>query len=166
MRGHRPAEEPLISEAEFAELIKKIREQPVEFLPNRDPGTRLMAFSAYELFREAQRLAVSTDRLLVVTVWLLVVTVLLFAVTISPALQNVLMGATIRGRLEVLGLLAATVSAYFLWRGSEQVPWEIQTIDGVSDRERAFKARRQRLANTGFLLLGAGFALQLLARLL
>lgn len=70
-----------------------------------------------------------------------------------------------RQALEITGLVSATLSAYFLWRGSEDAPWPAQSWGGDSAPEIAFRARRTRMARIGFLLLGAGFALQLLARL-
>lgn len=66
--------------------------------------------------------------------------------------------------LDATGLVANTIAAYFLWRGSADLPWEIQTINGKSDAEHAFKRQRRRYANVGFVLLGSGFILQLLAR--
>ncbi len=66
--------------------------------------------------------------------------------------------------IDVAGLAAATVAAYCLWRGSEEVPWDMQTWNGKNEQERAFKRARRRWANVGFLLLGVGFGLQIVAR--
>ncbi len=66
---------------------------------------------------------------------------------------------------DIIGLLAATASAFLLWRGSEEIPWSIQTVKGESDTEKSFKRRRARFANAGFALLGSGFLLQLVSRL-
>lgn len=74
-------------------------------------------------------------------------------------------GAAMRGALEIIGLVSATLSAYFLWRGSEDAPWPAKSWGGNSPEEVAFRARRARMAKIGFLLLGAGFGLQLVARL-
>ena len=82
-------------------------------------------------------------------------------------------GATWRlpnpGRVvDVIGLGLVTVSAYLLWRGSEETPGRVRTWtgEGGSEPEYRFLQRRRRFSRAGFLLLGLGFALQLLSRFL
>lgn len=72
------------------------------------------------------------------------------------------------GGVDAVGLALATISAYFLWRGSEEVPSEVRTVrgGGANEDERTFLRRRRRFSTAGFLLLGLGFALQLLSRFL
>jgi hypothetical protein len=64
--------------------------------------------------------------------------------------------------VQVIGLTALALSAIFLWLGSAEMPWAMQTWKGESEPERAFRRRRSRYARTGFLLLASGYVLQLL----
>lgn len=56
------------------------------------------------------------------------------------------------------------MSAYFLWRGSEDAPWPAKSWGGDSPEEVVFRTRRARMAGAGFVLLSLGFGLQLIAR--
>lgn len=73
---------------------------------------------------------------------------------------------TPKGILDVLGLALATISAFFIWHASEETPWKIQSFGGATATEDAFRRKRTLQARTGFSLLGAGFALQLVSRFL
>jgi len=65
--------------------------------------------------------------------------------------------------LNVLAAISGILSAIFLYLGSQETPWGIQTWKGESAAEQAFRRRRRLCAVTGFVLLGAAFAFQLIA---
>jgi hypothetical protein len=67
--------------------------------------------------------------------------------------------------LDIVGLVLAAISAYFLWRGSEESPWPIQSWAGQSEAEKMFRKRRSHFSTIGFAMLGMGFLLQLVSRL-
>lgn len=61
------------------------------------------------------------------------------------------------------GLFVSLVGSLFLVPGSQETPWEIRTIGGRGERERAFETRRTHFARKGVAGLALGFALQLVA---
>jgi len=68
--------------------------------------------------------------------------------------------------LNVLGLLSGVTAAVFLYFGSQETPWGIQSWKGKTPEEDSFRRRRRCTAVTGFVLLGLAFVLQLIALLL
>ena len=61
-----------------------------------------------------------------------------------------------------IGLILTLVATIFLFLGSQHKPWEIQTIGGMSEKEKAFTIKKQTQTNIGFLLLFLGFLSQLI----
>ncbi len=66
--------------------------------------------------------------------------------------------------LDIIGLVANTLAAAFLWRGSMGIPWDMQTWKGKSPDEEAHKQRTTQARTMGFILLAGGFLLQLISR--
>ncbi|MEK7575693.1 MAG: hypothetical protein AAB491_01230 [Patescibacteria group bacterium] len=66
--------------------------------------------------------------------------------------------------LNIVGLSFSLLGAIFLFFGSQEVPWDIQTWGGISPNELMFKVIRDFRAECGFGLLGLGFLLQIIAQ--
>jgi len=63
----------------------------------------------------------------------------------------------------IAGSILTLIATVFLYLGSKQVPWEIQTFKGQSEKEKDFRKKRQFYLRIGFCLLFLGFLLQLVA---
>ncbi len=63
----------------------------------------------------------------------------------------------------IVGLILTLVATLFLLVSSKHLPWKMQTIGGISDKEKDFYRSRQTYSTIGFGLLFFGFLLQLLA---
>jgi len=64
--------------------------------------------------------------------------------------------------LIIVGLILTLIATIFLFFGSQHQPWEMQTVDGVSEEEKAFVRKKQIQTNIGFSLLFVGFLTQLM----
>jgi hypothetical protein len=58
----------------------------------------------------------------------------------------------------LLTALLGVASSVLLTKGSEHVPWSMQSYGGSTDTEKGFKAKRQRWTLWGLWLLAAAFA--------
>lgn len=61
----------------------------------------------------------------------------------------------------ILATIFSIVPVILLYVASFETPWEIQTWDGSSQKEMAFRRRRKRRAVLGFIFLGVTLALQI-----
>jgi len=68
--------------------------------------------------------------------------------------------------LSLLAGACGVAAAIGLYHGSQEVPWEIQSWNGTTDRETLFKKRRRRWAVFGFITLAVTFVLQTAAVIL
>jgi hypothetical protein len=62
----------------------------------------------------------------------------------------------------ICGLLSGAmgvISALAFLKGSEAMPWDIQTWDGESDKEKAFQSAAKRWNRVGLAALGIAFIL-------
>lgn len=64
--------------------------------------------------------------------------------------------------LVIIGLILTLIATVFLYLGSKETPWGIQTWGGESDKEVAFEQIRRRNTTIGFALLFLGFLCQLI----
>ena len=63
----------------------------------------------------------------------------------------------------IIGLVSTLVATVFLYYGSKHLPWNMQTMKGHSEKEKDFYKKRQTDLTIDFVLLFAGFLLQLVA---
>ena len=59
----------------------------------------------------------------------------------------------------LLSALCGLLGSLALIKGTASVPWEIQSWDGTSDSESAFKAKTRRWLISGLIALSIAFAL-------
>lgn len=60
------------------------------------------------------------------------------------------------------GLLLNLLATGFLFLGSRHLPWDMQSIGGKTDKEKAFYDLCKKQTKIGFILLFLGFFFQLL----
>ncbi len=62
----------------------------------------------------------------------------------------------------MIGLIINLLATIFLYLGSKHLPWDMQSIGGKTDKEKAFHEIRGRQIKTGLILLFLGFLFQLI----
>jgi hypothetical protein len=62
----------------------------------------------------------------------------------------------------IFAALSSVIPVILLYMASFETPWEIQTWDGTSEKEIAFRQRRRRRAVLGFIFLGTTLTLQII----
>ena len=69
---------------------------------------------------------------------------------------------SIKNLIFILAALSSVIPVILLYIASFETPWEIQTWDGTSEKEIAFRKRRRMRAILGFIFLGVTLALQII----
>lgn len=68
----------------------------------------------------------------------------------------------LRKSLLIMGLVFGLVAACLLFLGSREVPWEMQTWSGNTEKQVAYKKTREWMTRWGFACLFLSFSLQLI----
>jgi len=64
--------------------------------------------------------------------------------------------------LVITGLVLSLLGTIFLYLGSRDLPWDMQTISGKSDLENKFYMARKIETRIGLVFLSIGFLIQLI----
>jgi hypothetical protein len=66
----------------------------------------------------------------------------------------------------IVGLVLNLIATVFLFLGSKETPWGMQTWKGESEPEKAFREKRSWATRMGFFFLFVGFSFQLIGVIL